>query len=283
MAARPGSERYSEGAGSAVDDHGGISSGVDPDGSPGPGGAAGDRVDDHACDESVLEKEFCHADDYEGADKNSGEEVGTLEEAREILDSLESTAESGGGGSNKASSENGDGDGYSSDDTSELSEGEKLAFEMRRAEIRRGKARASSPAPSVRASGETLIAAVPERLVGHESGALAQDDPGSISDEVFLPVAGPAVQAIEGQEVEDPEVVYIPWERDPERPLQKLPIRLRDLNGRTFLLPWEKVKTWKASLTAPNTGTKVKANNYSEGKSHDQENPRLQRTPPRPY
>lgn len=253
MSARPGSERYSDGTGSAVDVPDNISSGADPNNIPGPGGAVEARAgEDDGCDESVLEKEFCHADDYEGTDKNNEEDIVTSEESRDVPNSMESTAESGGGGSNKASSDAGDRDGYSSDDTSELSEGEKLAFEMRRAEIRRGKARASSPAPSVRASGETLIAAVAKQLVEQAGGALTQDDTESIRDEAPLPVAGPAAQELEGQEIEDPEVVHIPWERDPERPLQKLPIRLRDLNGRTFLLPWEKVKTWKASLIVPN-------------------------------
>lgn len=240
-----------------MDDRGGLSSGADPDNALGSGEAAEDQAgEDHECDESVLEREFCHADDYKGADKNSGDDGGASGgEARDGPDSLESTAESGGGGSNKASSEVGEADGYSSDDTSELSEGEKLALEMHRAEIRRGKARASSPALSVRASGETPIAAVPEQLVGHEGDFLAQDDPGSIRDEVLLPVVEPAAL-----DPEDSDVVYIPWERDPERPLQKLPIRLRDLNGRTFLLPWEKIKTWKVSLTAHNTNSENKPN-----------------------
>lgn len=250
MSARPGSERHSEGAGSAVGDHGGLSLGADPDNAPELGEAAeGQAGEGHEYHESVLERESCHADDYKGAGKNSGDDGGAERgEARDAPDSLESTAESGGGGSNKASSEAGDEDGYSSDGTSELSEGGKLAFEMRRAEIRRGKARASSPAPSVRASGETLTAAVPEQLIGHEGDVLAKDETGGIRDELLLPMTEPAAQ-----ELEDPGVVYIPWERDPERPLQKLPIRLRDLNGRTFLLPWEKVKTWKVRLTAPLT------------------------------
>lgn len=261
MSARPGSERYSEGAGSVVDD--GLGSVADRGGCPELGGGAAEpRAErDTGRDSPVLDAEFCHADDYEDADKNSGEDGGNPEgDARDVPDSLESTAESGGGGSNKVSSEAGDGDGYSSDDTSELSEGEKLAFEMRRAEIRRGKARESSPAPSMRASGETLIAAVPEpQLVGHEGDVLAGAEPGGVRDELLLPMAGPATQ-----DLEDPDVVYIPWERDPERPLQKLPIRLRDLNGRTFLLPWEKVKTWKVSLTAANTESEAKANRRSQ-------------------
>lgn len=121
--------------------------------------------------------------------------------------------------------------GYSSDDTSELSEGEKLAFELRRAEIRKGKAREGSLVPSEAPAG----AVSDSRLNGQPCG-----DPQNGS---LLPVAGPAQEG-------DPDVVYVPWERDAGRPLQKLPIRLRDLNGRTFLLPWEQVKTWNVRVCA---------------------------------
>ncbi|KAH7148523.1 hypothetical protein EDB81DRAFT_465326 [Dactylonectria macrodidyma] len=36
----------------------------------------------------------------------------------------------------------------------------------------------------------------------------------------------------------------IPWELDPERPAQKLPIRFKDAVGRTMLIPWRRAKTW---------------------------------------
>ncbi|KAK7416465.1 hypothetical protein QQX98_005169 [Neonectria punicea] len=37
----------------------------------------------------------------------------------------------------------------------------------------------------------------------------------------------------------------IPWELDPERPAQKLPIRFRDILGRSILIPWRRAKTWE--------------------------------------
>ncbi|KPM44774.1 hypothetical protein AK830_g1766 [Neonectria ditissima] len=37
----------------------------------------------------------------------------------------------------------------------------------------------------------------------------------------------------------------IPWELDPERPAQKLPIRFRDILGRSILIPWQRAKTWE--------------------------------------
>lgn len=39
----------------------------------------------------------------------------------------------------------------------------------------------------------------------------------------------------------------IPWELDPERPAQKLPIRFRDILGRSILIPWRRAKTWEVS------------------------------------
>lgn len=37
----------------------------------------------------------------------------------------------------------------------------------------------------------------------------------------------------------------IPWELDPERPAQKLPLRFKDALGRTMLIPWRRAKTWE--------------------------------------
>ena len=125
-------------------------------------------------------------------------------------------------------------DGCSSDETSELSEGQRIAFELSRAEIRRGKARETSP---VLSEGVPLDEK-PEPQFSDQSGAGL----GNEKDESFFTAAGPA------QEPEDPDVVYVPWEKDAGRPLQKLPIRFRDLNGRTYIFPWEKVRTWGVSF-----------------------------------
>ncbi|KAI5467164.1 hypothetical protein BGZ63DRAFT_398766 [Mariannaea sp. PMI_226] len=40
----------------------------------------------------------------------------------------------------------------------------------------------------------------------------------------------------------------IPWELDPERGAQKLPIRFKDALGRTLLIPWKRAKTWEARI-----------------------------------
>lgn len=38
------------------------------------------------------------------------------------------------------------------------------------------------------------------------------------------------------------------WEKSPDRPPRKLPIRFRDAVGRQILWPWERAKTWQVSL-----------------------------------
>ena len=157
-------------------------------------------------------------------DSGVGAETGDTAKTAEDISGLESTPDDSDPKS-KPSSECEDA--YFSDDTSELSEEEKLAFELRRAEIRRGKARETSPVPSE---------AVPLVTV---SDTLIDELRGYARNEAPSPVAGPA-QDSRG----DADMVFISWEKDPERPLQKLPIRFRDLNGRTYLLPWKAVKTW---------------------------------------
>jgi hypothetical protein len=42
--------------------------------------------------------------------------------------------------------------------------------------------------------------------------------------------------------LQDPD---IPWEKNAERSPQKLPIRFKDCVGRTFVLPWRRVRTWR--------------------------------------
>lgn len=144
---------------------------------------------------------------------------------------FESTHNDSSDSKGKPSSEFGDGN---SSDTSELSEGEKLAFEQRRAEIRRGKAREASPVLS-----EAPAGAVPGPQPTEE---LPKNEPADTTGETLLPMPGPS------RDFEYPDVMYIPWERDPGRPLQKLPIRFRDLNGRTYLLPWQRVRTWNVCV-----------------------------------
>lgn len=44
-----------------------------------------------------------------------------------------------------------------------------------------------------------------------------------------------------------PPVNNVPWERAPERPPQKLPIRFTDCLGRNFVWPWIRARSWKVS------------------------------------
>jgi hypothetical protein len=71
----------------------------------------------------------------------------------------------------------------------------------------------------------------------------------SIRTKLSPSVTGSVGSAV--RSIGDSEALHIPWERDPERPLQKLPIRFRALNGKTYFFPWEVVKTWEASPLQP--------------------------------
>lgn len=52
-----------------------------------------------------------------------------------------------------------------------------------------------------------------------------------------------------------PPEVNVAWERHPDRPIQKLPVRFYDAVGRHFIWPWNKAKSWKVrkpvSLVSP--------------------------------
>ena len=206
------------------------------------GGGGDPRVVEHPKDASHEDGSSTSSKDTEDADRSGGDvdedsaaqiNTNVAPQPAEETPGFESTPGDNSDPNSKASSECEDEVGCFSDGISELSDGEKLASELRRAEIRRGKAREGSPVPS-----KAPLEAVSD---SQQSGELRGDSPEVPRDEA--PMAGPASGG-------DPDVVYVPWEKDPERPLQKLPIRFRDLNGRTFLLPWDKVKTWKVRFSA---------------------------------
>lgn len=77
----------------------------------------------------------------------------------------------------------------------------------------------------------------PQRL--NYTLALSESDAGSSQTAPAPPPAPDASTAglMHGQP--------IPWELDPERPAQKLPLRFKDALGRTMLIPWRRAKTWE--------------------------------------
>ncbi|KAH7011526.1 hypothetical protein EDB80DRAFT_712047 [Ilyonectria destructans] len=77
----------------------------------------------------------------------------------------------------------------------------------------------------------------PQRL--NYTPALSESDAGSSQTAPAPPPAPDASTAglMHGQP--------IPWELDPERPAQKLPLRFKDALGRTMLIPWRRAKTWE--------------------------------------
>ena len=161
-------------------------------------------------------------------------------------------------------------DSSSADSSVALSPEELKAQEVRREEIRKGKAKeviSSDPGspsqPAVNANPSEVSA---ESRPESDSGAPAEFSGGRVlltnpacplgegeeEGTVQLSVPGPSAEPPPLRPVTDVEELgenqgafFIPWERDPERPIQKLPIRFRDCLGRTFLFPWEKARTWK--------------------------------------
>lgn len=167
----------------------------------------------------------------------------TRPSSAKVLEGSESTRGDNSDSNSKVSSDGEDG--YSSDDTSELSGDERLASEVRRAEIRRGKAREVSPTPSLRALSVGPTVAIPDSQL-HEYKREVLPGPNPVEERGGCISSAP--DSVGRDLLEETTFVHIPWEKDPERDLQKLPIRLRDLNGRTFLLPWKNVKTWKVGV-----------------------------------
>jgi len=153
-----------------------------------------------------------------------------------------------------------------------LSPEEILAQERRREEIRKGKAkevissRPGSPSQSHHGEntrdppsdawlpssdmGQPLEVAIRQLALREPLADLLErsEDGGASQHAVPGPSAegGPVLSEPKAGETAETEgYFFVPWERDPDRPLQKLPIRFRDCLGRTFLFPWEKARTWK--------------------------------------
>jgi len=100
-----------------------------------------------------------------------------------------------------------------SDTNKNIDEGDELLQQMRREEIRKGKQKVVS-----------------FDAAGSSSSTEDQDQRASFETRPTAPAPD------------------IPWEKNAERPPQKLPIRFKDCVGRTFVLPWRKVRTWKVRL-----------------------------------